>query len=95
MLKATQTFIRLSTQLLLACMLPLAVSICIDFYLVGRIIGGPGRIPTLATILFAVFLALWFVLPRLRVLRHGDEPEENPAASRPGGTLRRERRVNP
>jgi len=93
--KVTQTFIRLSTRLLLACMLPLAVSICIDFYLVGRIIGGPGGITYLAAFLLAVFLALWFVLPRLRAPRHPDESEENPAASRSGGTLRRERRVNP
>ncbi|HEU5180946.1 MAG TPA: DUF6328 family protein [Candidatus Polarisedimenticolia bacterium] len=93
--RVTQSFIRLSTRLLLASMLPLAVSICIDFYLVGRIIGGPGKIPYLTAGLFAVFLSLWFVLPRLSFLWRAADLDENPAASRPGGTLRRERRVNP
>src|SRR5436309_3564920 len=36
--QVTATFIRLSTRLLLWSMLPLAVSICVEFYLVGRVI---------------------------------------------------------
>ena len=63
--KITAQFIRLATRLLLWGMLPLLMGLCIDIYLIARIIagrsvgldaGGWGR---------RVFIALWFVLPRI------------------------------
>jgi len=66
---ASERFIRVSTRLLLASMPPLAVAICLDFYLVGRILVGTGPMLWLASLLFATFLLLWFVLPRTARLR--------------------------
>jgi hypothetical protein len=64
-LKITRRFINLASRLLLASMAPLALSICIDFYLVGQVIYGGILVPLLATLLFATFITLWFILPRL------------------------------
>jgi hypothetical protein len=63
------TFIRVSTRLLLWSMVPLALSICAEFYLVGRIILGSSVVALLATALFALFIALWFVVPRVQILQ--------------------------
>ena len=66
----TRAFIVASTRLLLWSMAPLALGICIDFYLVARLIlGGGALVPTLAAALLAVFAVLWFLLPRVRLLR--------------------------
>lgn len=63
--RVTEGFVRISTRLLLASLWPLAVAICLEFYLVGRILVGTGPMRWLASALFAVFLLLWFVLPRI------------------------------
>ena len=62
---ASERFIRISTRLLLASMPPLAVAICLDFYLVARLVLNDGRVAWMGAILFAVFVALWFVLPAI------------------------------
>ena len=62
---ASERFIRVSTRLLLASMPPLAVGICLDFYLVARLVLGAGWVAWLAAGLFLVFVALWFALPLL------------------------------
>ena len=62
---ASERFIRVSTRLLLASMPPLAVAICLDFYLVARLVLGDGWVGWLAAGLFLVFVALWFALPLL------------------------------
>ena len=62
---ASERFIRVSTRLLLASMPPLAVGICLDFYLVARLVLGTGWVAWLAAGLFLVFVALWFALPLL------------------------------
>jgi len=67
--EVSETFIRLSTRLPLWSMLPLAVSICVDFYLIGRVILDGACVPLLAAALFAVFITLWFVLPRVWALQ--------------------------
>lgn len=69
--RVTSKFIRIASKLLLASMAPLALSICIDFYLVGHIITKSTFIPLLATGLFAFIVALWFVLPRVQKKNHG------------------------
>jgi hypothetical protein len=67
--QVSETFVDLSTRLLLWSMLPLAISICLDFYLIARVILGSVYAPLLAAALFVVFLTLWFVLPRMRALQ--------------------------
>ena len=57
-------FIRLSTRLLLLSMIPLTLGLCIDFYLVARVIGDSRLAAGFAGALLAVFVLLWFVLPR-------------------------------
>jgi hypothetical protein len=65
----SETFIRLSTRLLLWSMPPLAVGICLDFYLIARIILNSGLVPLLAAGMLLGFLSLWFLLPRIRSLQ--------------------------
>ena len=67
--RVTEGFVRISTRLLLASLWPLALAICLDFYLVGRILVGTDPMLWLASILFAAFVLLWFVLPRVARLR--------------------------
>jgi hypothetical protein len=69
--EVTETFIRISTKLVLASMVPLCIGICLDFYLIARMILDNALAPILATALFAVFIGLWFVLPRLLAARQG------------------------
>jgi hypothetical protein len=64
--KLTQRFIRVSSRLVLWSMPPLAVSLCVELYLLSRIILNVMAAGIVATLLFAVFFALWFVFPRLQ-----------------------------
>jgi xanthine/uracil/vitamin C permease (AzgA family) len=57
-------FVALSARLLLWSMLPLALGLCLDFYLVARVITGSVHVLWLALPMAAVFLALWWWLPR-------------------------------
>jgi hypothetical protein len=67
--QVTRTFITSSTVLLLFSMFPLAVAICIDFYLVLSILFD-GVIPlAIAGALFLGFMLLWFILPRSTLYR--------------------------
>ena len=62
----TADFITLSSRLLLLSMFPLAVGICIDFYLIARLmVDGAIALP-LAVALFVLFMGLWYALPRIR-----------------------------
>ena len=65
----SETFLRVSTRLVVVSMIPLALGICIDFYLVARIITGGYAIPLVAVPLFFIFVLLWFVLPRWKSLQ--------------------------
>jgi len=60
----TTTLVDASARLLLWSMLPLAVGICLEFYLIARVIVGSRWVSLLALTLFAIFATLWFVLPR-------------------------------
>ncbi|HUS10448.1 MAG TPA: DUF6328 family protein [Pyrinomonadaceae bacterium] len=60
----TTTFVRLSARLLAWSMAPLAFGICLDFYLIARVIIGTRWVALLAVGLFSIFIVLWFVLPR-------------------------------
>jgi hypothetical protein len=67
--EVTATFLRVSARLLLVSMLPLALALCLDFSLIAGIILGVTWASLLALALFAIFVALWFVLPRARRLQ--------------------------
>lgn len=59
-------FIAISSRLLMASMAPLAIGICLDVFLVARIIADSSRLAGIvAGLLFAIFVSVWFVLPRL------------------------------
>jgi hypothetical protein len=73
---ASEKFIRVSTRLVLWSMPPLAVSLCLEFYLISRLIVGSAPAAILSVALFAVFLLLWFVLPRMRTLERMLEGKE-------------------
>jgi len=68
--QVTETFIRLSTRLVLWSMVPLAISICLDFYLIARIVLESNLAALLSAALVCVFGLFWFVLPRARALQH-------------------------
>jgi len=63
--EVTRRFVRVSTKLLLASMIPLTLGLSIDFYLVARVTADSGVASLFAAVLFAVFVGLWFVAPPL------------------------------
>jgi uncharacterized membrane protein len=67
--KVTATFVNLSARLLFWSMLPLALGICLDFYLIARVIINHLWVLLLTFVLFMIFMTLWFVLPRARALQ--------------------------
>jgi len=68
--KVTQRFLRISTRLVLCSMPPLAASLCLEFYLVSRLILDPTTAAILAGLLFATFVVLWFVVPRATPIKN-------------------------
>src|SRR3954468_17588190 len=54
----SESFIRSSSRLLVCSMLPLALGICLDFYLVAQVILESAWSAALAALLFAVFIGL-------------------------------------
>ena len=65
----TEAFVRISTRLLLMSMLPLAIAICLECYLIAGLILSPAAGVLLAVVLFTMFMTLWFVLPRVEALQ--------------------------
>ena len=63
--QVTEAFIRLCTAMMLASMVPLALGICTDFFIVASIVIDESIAAVIAGLLLAVFLTLWFVVPRL------------------------------
>jgi hypothetical protein len=60
----SQRFITISSRLLMASMIPLALGISIDVYLVSRVIVDSSAIAAIiAAALFGVFVGVWLVLP--------------------------------
>lgn len=65
----TTNFIHLATRLILISMVPLATSICLDFYLISRIILNQEVTALIfSVVLYLLFLIVWFGLPRLGIL---------------------------
>lgn len=67
--EVTARFISVSSTLLLLGMLPLAISLSLDLYLVGRVMAGRLVASLLATAAFAFFTFLWFAFPRIGAKR--------------------------
>jgi hypothetical protein len=66
----TQQFINLTTRLLLVSMVPLALSIGLELYLISRLILNNIFASFLLTLgLLILFILLWFVLPRSEALK--------------------------
>jgi hypothetical protein len=71
----TSGFLRLSSRLLILSMLPLAIGISLDFFLIAQTIVDGTVALAAAAVLFLIFMALWYGLPRVRRMRAlaGDE----------------------
>jgi hypothetical protein len=68
--RLTWDFVQLAMRLLVCSLPPLALATALEMYLIGRIILGPGAAAVaIAASLLGVFVALWFVMPRLWRLR--------------------------
>lgn len=64
-----EQFVSLSSRLLLLSMFPLMAAICIDFYVIARIILLNRTESLLGSIfLLVIYVCLWFLLPRSRIL---------------------------
>jgi hypothetical protein len=62
----SEGFVLISSRLLLWSMLPLALGIVTDLYLIARlIVAATAPAALLAALLVAVYCTLWFLLPRL------------------------------
>lgn len=63
--QASERFISIASNLLLASMLPLVLGVCVEVYLVSVVIAKQEAVGlVLAVVLAAVFALLWIVLPR-------------------------------
>lgn len=65
----TDSFIHMASKLMLISMIPLSISICLDFYLVSRLILKNEPVSLLiASVSFALFIIEWIVIPRTGIL---------------------------
>lgn len=82
-LAVSRRFLTLSSHLLMASMAPLAAGFCLDLYVVSRVLAGSTVAGVVTVVLFGVFLAFWYVVPRVfRQTRTGGSEDR---AARPGG----------
>ncbi len=65
----TDSFINMASKLMLISMIPLSISVCLDFYLVSRLILNDEFVSlVVAFVSFALFILVWIVLPRTGIL---------------------------
>jgi len=67
--EVSERFLRNSTRLLVASMVVLGVALCLDYYVVGRLVLGSAWAAAPAAGLFGVFTFFWIVLPRSNALK--------------------------
>ena len=67
--EVTQSFIVVSTRLLLAGMVPLAFALALDVYLIGQLILAPSWARGIALGMLGMLVFLWFVFPRVKLLQ--------------------------
>ena len=71
----SRRFITISSRLLMASMAPLVIGICLDVYVIARIIAGSRAVAgVVATFLLGVFVVFWLLMPRA-VRRQGADDE--------------------
>lgn len=76
----SRQFVALASRLLSWSLIPLAIAICADFYLVASLVTANGLVSlALAAALLGVFVALWFVMPGRAVAKR----RANASASHP------------
>lgn len=69
-MEISDDFVTIASRLLLLSMIPLMLGICLDFYLIGRLILHSHVLSLpLAALLLGLFSMLWFFLPRSGILR--------------------------
>ena len=69
-LSVTRKLIQSSTNLLLFSMFPLAISICLEIYLIGHVITDRFWVSASSAVgLFLLFLSLWIALPHMEKRR--------------------------
>lgn len=75
-MEITRRFIHISTRLMLGSMASLALSICLDIFLVGRLILQNSLLSLLITVgLLVLFIIFWIVLPRSELLKEALDNE--------------------
>jgi len=70
--RVTRQFIRNSSRLLMAAMVPLGLSLAADYYIIARLVfedTAHGWLAALAVALFAILTLFWFIFPRSRRLQ--------------------------
>lgn len=69
--EVTDTFVRASSVLLLTAMVPLAMGLAIDFFILGRLVLGEanGLAIAFAAGVFCMLIFLWMVFPRMQRLQ--------------------------
>ena len=70
--QVTRQFIRNSSRLLMAAMVPLGLSLAADYYIIARLVfedTAHGWLAALAVALFAILTLFWFIFPRSRRLQ--------------------------
>lgn len=71
-MSVSRGFIRTSSRLLMASMIPLAAAICLDVYVIARVIlGTSSGAVVVAVLLLGVFFVFWRVIPQ-RVRRRAE-----------------------
>jgi uncharacterized PurR-regulated membrane protein YhhQ (DUF165 family) len=69
--EVSERFIWISSRLVLASMLPLAVGLCLDVHLIGLILLESAiEAALIAAVLFSVFFFFWIVLPQRERSKH-------------------------
>lgn len=64
-MSVSEDFVFESSRLLLISMFPLAASLCVELYLVARVVVDATWVVAIAAAVFVMFLLLWVVLPRV------------------------------
>ena len=65
--RVTNDFVTTATRLLLFSMFPLMIAICLEFFLIARLVlNRPVIAAMLSVLLLILFSVLWFVFPRRR-----------------------------
>ncbi len=75
-MSVSPAFIKLSTRLLLVGMLPLAIGICLDFFIIGHIVLHSDILSAfLSLLLLVIFLSVWLLFPISGRKRHTRKAE--------------------